>query len=160
MSGDTTLRIRGLALGAALALASTALAAGNSYVLKGAIEASHDAATCSLNFSKYGKVWTLRLNPEGAYAPTVNLFFSPRFGEAKTGEFPVKYDFRNSPATFGGSVTQGMDMYSTDTEGVVTITEFADRLKGSFALKAMDRKREQQAEAAGQFDCQRGEVLR
>lgn len=154
-------RFLATALAITLGVSGGALAAagGNAFSVQGDLQADHEEANCSLRFSKYGKVWTLSLTPKGEYDPSANLFFSPKFGPAKTGEFPVKFDFRGAEATFGGSVTNGMDMYSSDTEGRVTISRFDDRVVGSFAIKSFDRKKKA-AEASGKFDCPRGDALK
>ncbi|WP_420426785.1 hypothetical protein [Algiphilus sp.] len=130
----------------------------NHYVLEGAVDGRYEQAKCSLYFSKYGKNWTLQLRPENAYGPSANLFFSPKFGSAEPGSYPVQYAYRGSAATLGGSVTSDGDMYSIETEGQVEFTRFDDRVVGNFSFITKDNDGVT-VSAEGAFDCPRGEAL-
>ncbi|MGJ8669960.1 MAG: hypothetical protein ACSHXK_10775 [Oceanococcus sp.] len=133
-------------------------AEGNNFFLQGSVSGDFKRATCSLNFNKYGKVWTLRVTPEGGYSPAANLFFSPKFGAAQAGEYPVKFSYRGSVGTLGGSVTTESETYSNDTDGTVNFTRFDDRVVGTFAYSSNSSNGES-VSASGAFDCMRGGAL-
>ena len=129
------------------------------FTLEGAVSGSFKDARCSLVYNKYGKVWMLRLTPKDGRSPAANLFFSPKFGNAKAGKYPVKFSYRGAAATMGGSVTEGRTMYSHDTDGTVDFSRFDDRVEGSFSYTSKSRSGDSVL-ASGSFDCSRGEALR
>lgn len=148
------------AIVASCLVSSPVFAAGaSSYSLEGALVGSYNEANCRVSFSKYGKVWQLTLTPSGAYSPGANLFFSPKFGEARPGRYPIQFSFRGATATLGASVTSDNDLYSRDTDGSVTFEAFDDRIVGTFSFDAKSGEGEA-VKASGQFDCPRGEALR
>lgn len=138
---------------------SAEAAGGNGYKVEGAVRGTFNDARCSLTFNKFGKVWILRLTPKDGYSPAANLFFSPKFGSAKPGEYPIKYSYRGKKATLGGSVTNGRDIYSRDTDGTVDFDRFDDRVGGSFSFTSKV-KSGVSVSASGSFDCVRGDALR